>query len=106
VTQFQRAIDLTGSSGTQGINALIVTVSALERVGYPETLLVHTIENLLSVQIRVHCILLVTNVDDFEEKRLYEDWLTAAKNNADFSSTTYFLFSLPFTLLMPRFYRF
>ena len=85
---FRAAIELTKTEKQQGggggINCLLICISARERVTFSETLLICTCAKLFNKEIRGHCILVVTNADEFEERKEYEEWLQNASSNAHF----------------------
>jgi hypothetical protein len=88
VRDFRAAIELTKTEKQQGggggINCLLICISARERVTFSETLLICTCAKLFNKEIRGHCILVVTNADEFEERKEYEEWLQNASSNAHF----------------------
>lgn len=88
VQDFKVAIELTTlEHPVGGINSLVICISARERVTHAETLLICTCIKLFSKEIRDNCILVITNVDEFEEKHEYEEWLRQACTNPRFQGT-------------------
>jgi len=86
VQDFKFAIELTISEEQKigGINTLLICISARERVTHAETLLIYTCIKLFSKGIKGHCMLAITNVDEFEERTDYEEWLLKARSNPKF----------------------